>query len=617
MSHSSQGDVLSTLTDSERQRVHEFRQVTSLDDVDVAISVLQSKQWNLQQAVQAFFEPGYVDQLVESASADADDMLTAAAASSPTSGDNSSGSNSTPGPAATSTPETQASGSQLRQRVTSTRTADSAAAAATDATGSGSHRHSRSSNSNITRPSFRWLPLLTWPFWLSWRVSMYVARVLLSLLGQQRIAGEGVPDGLGDQTHTPASSSAALLGSSSPSPDPAGRVLDDAAQFKLDFEEQFGTAHPPFFQGTYARALEAARREFKYLVVVLWSREHDDSSIVGQALTHPDLATYLSQARFIVWMGDVSRSEASHVADALAASAYPFIALAALKFQALPGASAGLNGRFRLQVVSRIDGIPHPETTATAALGSSSSARSSLDNAPSDNADGVARSLLGLISGPVERHDQALNAARREQEDRDAARRLREQQDEAYQASLAQDRERERRAREQEEMARIEREQEEQRRREEERLKELCVRWKWATFARLQREDSADQAADSEMGKLNLRLENGQRIVRQFPGCTTMQQLFDFVETRDVAREWEANKTTPYGDGIDAIVIPEGYEHEYDFVLVSQYPRVVFDDRTLGLKEALSAKRMWPSATLIVEPIFENDDSDDDSESKA
>ncbi|KAJ1966094.1 Ubx domain-containing protein [Dipsacomyces acuminosporus] len=612
MSDLAQGDALSRLTDSERQRVHEFCQVTRADDLDLAISVLQSKQWDLQQAIQAFFEPGYVDQLLESTHAEADDVLTAAAAASPTSP-------ISPGSASTG-PDTQAlSGSQLRQRTASVRNGGLIAAAVTD-TNTVSTAESRRirRTTGVAQPSFRWLPLLTWPFWLSWKVSMYVVRMLLSQVGQQRIAGEGVPGGFRDQTPANASSSAALLGSPAQNPDPAVHALDDAARFKLAFEEQFGTHHPPFFQGTYARALEAARREFKYLVVVLWSKEHDDSNLIGQALTNPDLVSFLSESRFIVWMGDVSCGEAAHVADTLSASAYPFIALAALKFQTLPGASSGLNGRFRLQVVSRIDGLPHPEATssahATDAAVPASARPSADDDTGPDSVDGIARSLLRLISGPVERHDQALNAARREQENRDAVRRLREQQDEAYQASLARDRERERQAREQAEGERIAQEQEEAQRREEERLKEISERWKWATFARLQHEEKAsEQKQDKgEMGKLNLRLESGKRIVKMFPANATMQQLFDFVETREVASQWEEAKTTPYGSDVDAIQSPEGYQHEYDFILVSQFPRVVFEDRSVGLKEALSAKGMWPSATLIVEPIFENEDEDED-----
>ncbi|KAJ1998736.1 hypothetical protein GGI04_004874, partial [Coemansia thaxteri] len=90
-------------------------------------------------------------------------------------------------------------------------------------------------------------------------------------------------------------------------------------------------------------------------------------------------------------------------------------------------------------------------------------------------------------------------------------------------------------------------------------------------------------------------------------------RLFDFVETRAVASEWEARKETPYGPDLHSVEFPEGYEHDYDFVLVSQFPRVVFGDKRAILKSALQAKSMWPSATLIVEPIFESDSDSDNN----
>ncbi|ORX69643.1 hypothetical protein DL89DRAFT_267829 [Linderina pennispora] len=592
---------LEQLTDSEKQRVHNFREVTSVDDVGLAIDVLRSKEWNLEQAIQAFFEPGYVNTLVESSQAEVDDELSAAAtaSSSQTQAPVAGGASSSRATAATR------GESQLRQRTQSDRSSQTRNDG-TSADDGLEQRRRAAHNCRAVKPAFGWMPLFTWPFSLSWRVTLYFVKLVLSLVGQQRIADEGVPGGHFDGASIPASSSStALLGQRGETPDSGSHgPLDDAAQLAATFESQFGTAHPPFFHGTYAQALDVARREFKYLVVVLWSMEHDDSAAMGQVLTHPDIVSYLSQPRFVLWMGDVTRSEAYHVASTLQAAAYPFIALAALKFQTTAGSVAGLSGRFRLQVVTRIDGLPSADTVSSDAQ--------TADNGLPPHVNGVTRSLLSLISGPVERHDQALNAARREQEERDAARRLREQQDEAYHASLARDREREREAQEQAERDRAEKEQEQERKLQEQKHEEALCKWRWATLAQILREeqDTADASVSSGGCKLNLRLDNGHRIVKVFPEDATMQQLFDFVETREVAGEWDASKTTPFGDDIDAIDPPTDYKHEYEFSLVSQFPRVVFDDRTVGLKEALTPHRLWPTASLIVEPKFENEDDE-------
>ncbi|KAJ2891502.1 Ubx domain-containing protein, partial [Coemansia aciculifera] len=163
---------------------------------------------------------------------------------------------------------------------------------------------------------------------------------------------------------------------------------------------------------------------------------------------------------------------------------------------------------------------------------------------------------------------------------------------------------REAEARALEEEQRIERQKEEDRERETQRVEELRRQWRWATFARLQLEEEKDDGK-GDVCRLNLRLENGSRIVHKFPAGMLLQRLFDFVETRDVAGEWETSKESPYGGELRCILAPESYKHEYDFVLVSQFPRVVFADRQAVLKDALVASGMWPSASLIVEPLFE------------
>ncbi|KAJ1993471.1 Ubx domain-containing protein [Coemansia umbellata] len=388
----------------------------------------------------------------------------------------------------------------------------------------------------------------------------------LSAVGLRRIAAAGIPEG-------------------------SGESADDAVQFQRYFESLFGNTHPQFFSGSYARALEAARRELKYLVVVLWSKEHDDSEIFGQALASPQLVDYLNDPRFIVWAGDISRSEASSVAAKLDAAAYPFIALTALKPQ--PFSSSG--SRFRMQIVAKIGGLPS-----------------------ANGLDSLIRDIIRCINGPVELNEQALLAARREQQERETERMLRDQQNAAYEASLARDRERESAAREKEERERAEREEEEKRQREFARMDELRTQWRWATLARLLREEENDAASGElpkgAVGKFNIRLEDGTRVIKAFSANATMRHIFDFIETRQVAKEWEAQKTTPFGDDLQEVQLPEGYTHEYDFALVSQFPRAVFGDTSTVLREAMSAKGLWPSATLIVEPVFEPENNEDKSD---
>ncbi|KAJ2492756.1 Ubx domain-containing protein [Coemansia sp. RSA 2050] len=564
MSEVGDDSTLDRLTDDERKQLNEFCEVTGSEDLGLAISVLKATQWNLQSALHEFYEPSSPTQSPLEPTLDNEDYVHQSAGAS------------------------QPAESQLRRRGPRVLSDTIDSEDDSEPRLSNSQQISTASGLVVRAPAFSWVPLVTWPLVLPWRISMGIVQLLLSLLGLRRIANDGVPRDDASERASPLAQQSA--GSRGPA------AAGDARDFRIFFEEMFGASHPPFFAGTYTRALEAAHREARHLLLVLWSTEHDDAETMGRVLTHPDVVAYLSQPQFIVWAGNVARSEAFQVASTLEVAAFPFIALAALKSQSRLGTAAGEQPQ--LQVVARIDGLPKPSTM--------------LSETPVSEYDSLARFLCNLVRDSIAQHEAELLMVRREQGAREAERQLREQQNAAYEASLARDRKREAEARVRKEAQRIERQREEDRLREEQRASELRKQWQWATFARLWLEEEREATADgSSVCKLNLRLENGRRVVRAFPAGVKMQRLFDFVETRDVASEWESHGETPYGSDLHAVSPPEGYTHEYDFVLVSQFPRVVFADRQAILKDALVASGMWPAATLIVEPLFEPDDDDD------
>ncbi|KAJ2500133.1 Ubx domain-containing protein [Coemansia sp. RSA 1972] len=522
--------ALEGLSDSQRQSLHEFSQVTNAN-LDLAVRVLASRQWNTQQAIQMYYEPGYADGLQKSDSAQEavkDDV-----------------------------------GEGLRRRggEPSGRGRDTQSNGPSES-GSGHNAEGsrrKPEDSASKRPQFAITPLLVWPFVLMLRLAMLAAATLLRMLGIRRIASAGVPN----QT-----------------------TLTD--NFEHHFEAHYGLDHPPFFHGTLADAQTAALRDQKYIVLVLWSKEHDDADVFGRALAHPDVVACLTHERFIVWPGDLTQSDAYAAASDSGATHFPSISVL--------GPCAQSTGQPRLELLARMRN--GPQTTSA-----------------------MAQSLVSFITRVVTSRDSIMRAMRREQEEREAERRLRAQQNAAYEASLARDRERDReqreqnaRAKEEEEKAREqqvkereERDKEERRMREEQVLDGQRTQWRWAKLAQIHSE-SATELANTDTAKLSLRLENGSRIVHSFARDSTMQHVFDFVETRGVADEWAALGVTPYGTDLAQITAPAGYTHTYEFALVSQFPRVVFDDRRATLHTALSACGLWPSAVLIAEPLFEPED---------
>jgi len=90
-------------------------------------------------------------------------------------------------------------------------------------------------------------------------------------------------------------------------------------------------------------------------------------------------------------------------------------------------------------------------------------------------------------------------------------------------------------------------------------------------------------------------LPSGERIVRKFTSDTSIEDLYAFVECHDVP---EDNGSTSMANK------PVGYEHHYQFNLVSPMPRMVYDLDSGGTLGA----RIGRSGNLIVEPIFDEDD---------
>ncbi|KAJ3191565.1 hypothetical protein HK101_007603, partial [Irineochytrium annulatum] len=432
---------LDALNDDQRAVLQSFQSVTEIDDVERATDILVSHSWVLEAAVQSFYE--------EAANDDPP--------SPPPVGASSSSSSTEP--------------NGVRRRV---------GKGTVPATGSGNGGGSGSGDGVVSpatgppppppgrrngaggQPVAR-LTLfqkLTYPITLGLHVAWVIFSFTVSLL----------PFQIFQRPRRRAPSARRRNHSTDPQA--------AAARFLLDFEHLYGTAHPEFFQGTYSQALDVAKRELRYLLVILQSSEHDDTDEFNRTtLTSGELLTFLLERNCLVWAGDVKESESFQVSNVLLATRYPFAALIA------PQGS-------RMVVVDRLEGPTPP--------------------------DRLVRSLRSHMT----RVDSNLQAIRADRERQDQARSIRSQQDQAYQASLRADQEKERKAREERE--RKEREREEEERVEREREERIEARRQRKIYLK---EHMAEEppASEKEVAKLSLRLPDGARFVRRFRASDTIQ----------------------------------------------------------------------------------------------
>ncbi|KAJ5331572.1 hypothetical protein N7476_001355 [Penicillium atrosanguineum] len=331
---------------------------------------------------------------------------------------------------------------------------------------------------------------------------------------------------------------------------------DTAARFIREFEEEYGSPSVPFLENGYNMALEKAHRDLKFLLVVLISPEHDETSgWVQDTLLAPEVVEFINdpQNNLLVWGGNVRDSEAYQVANSLRCTKFPFVALTVHT----PNVSSTA-----MSVVSRIAG-----TTA-----------------PSEFVNRL-RTAISTNQEPLER----IRATRAEQQ---ASRSLREEQDSAYERSLAIDRERARQRREAEAARQREEQEAAERQAAEEKREHDIAQWKLWRAQSISAEPGTDV---KDAVRVSVRLPSGERIMRRFAPEADIEEIYAVVECYEVLQD-EARPTD--------VVEPENFKHTYGFSLVSPMPRTVY-----GVAEGGSIRdKIGRGGNLLVEPIEEDDE---------
>lgn len=358
-----------------------------------------------------------------------------------------------------------------------------------------------------------------------------------------------------------------------------------AARIIRSFEEAYGLTGLKFFEGGFTQAFELAKSQFKFLVVIIQSDEHDLTAPFNrQVLTDPRVVELLNRNDVIVWLGNVQNSEGLQVADALRCTLFPFAQLIA----------------------------PFPRSSTSFALVMKTLATIQGETDPMQ--------FISTLEEKMEAHSPTIMSLVLDRQERETDRRLRDEQNAAYERSLAADRERERLAREtaareeQEERDRLAREQRESAEREkiahekrvlrEERQRNVTA-WKLWRVGQLGPEfDSATERP----ARISIRMPSGKPIVRKFSANQTIEDIYAFVQCYDLLND--PTVVAKLSEGSSPPSPPSGYVHKYSFELASTLPRrVLAPDATVKIGDD---KSVWPSASLVVEVSDDDDEVDED-----
>lgn len=342
---------------------------------------------------------------------------------------------------------------------------------------------------------------------------------------------------------------------------------DTAARFMREFEEEYGVTHGtvPFHEGGYAQAFDIAKRELKYLLVILLSPEHDDTApFVRETLLSPDFIQFVKQPsnNIILWAGTVQDAEAYQVASALNVTKFPYVSL--------------------------ICHTPSVSQTAMSKVVTSAGPIS-------------ARDLMSKLQVAIQNQTEALERVRRQRQEQQASRNLRQEQQSAYERSLAQDREKARIKKE--EAAVQEKAEREERERAEQKASEARKAAQWRRW-RMQTIPPEPDADVKDAVRMSIRLPSSERVIRKFRADADLEELYAFVECYDILHS-EAEEVSE-----KEVSEPAEYEHEYKFRLVSPMPREVYD-----LEKGGSIRdRIGRSGNLIVEKVLGEDDEEEEEE---
>jgi FAS-associated factor 2 len=346
---------------------------------------------------------------------------------------------------------------------------------------------------------------------------------------------------------------------------------DTAARFIREFSEEYGENSLPFHEGGYASAFDLAKKELKYLLVILLAPEHDlTPPFCTSTLLDPSVISFLRDPtnNVILWAGSIADAEPYAVSAALNCTKHPFSALVVHT----PSAGAGAMG-----IAARLAGPLSPAV------------------------------YLRKLRAAMAAHGEALGRARAQRAEQNASRSIRSEQDSAYERSLAVDRERKRKV----EAEKKEKEREEkaalEARARAERYQGNLNEWRRWRARRVAAEPAPDAPA-KDVVRISLRLPSAERVVRRFHAGDSIEEVYAFVECYDIL---SASSGEGEGKGEqEEADVDDDFTHTYTFRLVSPMPREVFDVKDGGS----IGQRVGRSGNLIVEAISEEDDDDDEDD---
>lgn len=313
-------------------------------------------------------------------------------------------------------------------------------------------------------------------------------------------------------------------------------VTPNSYTFNSLYDKDNGTLAPTFLKTKYPDLLQGISEQGTFGIIYLHDALLDNPlEYVNEILCSESFVNLVQKFQTLLWFGSIQSSDALQVANSLNIRKFPFLGILWLK-------NSGTVELIYKQEGPLDAGSYNPQT---------------IDNL-------LAKRYPTLINIRQQRQNQEME------------RLIRDQQDSRFEESLRRDQERD-----EQRNAEIEREHIQT---ENRRLEKEWLLWRKAQLKPKPVGDMTDKC------NIAIRL-NGDRLIRKFDSSLRIEEIYAYVE---LYRTDMLNSDETYQNGNEP---PLGYEHNFNFKLMSLVPRKELDLNTIIRDESA----IYPSGNVVVE----------------
>ncbi|CAH8484414.1 unnamed protein product [Heterobilharzia americana] len=280
-------------------------------------------------------------------------------------------------------------------------------------------------------------------------------------------------------------------------------------------ENSTSSTFPPFYEGSYADAVQEAKRSLRFLIVYLHGDSHEDTHrFCKETLQSEDVLRFLRNSdELLFWGCNIESPEGYRVSRTLREHTYPFIGVIGLTN--IPISENGIysGSSTRMALLGRIEGALEPSE------------------------------LVNQLNSILNEHQTAIVTARLDRNEREINAQLRREQDLAYEASLAEDRAKVAAREAQQRNAALEAEQQAREAKRKEDLHNAHHKRKLVWQRRLPPQPMFQEGSSVQ---LSFKMPQGSRVSRVFDVNDSTKMLYYFVLSQeDAPLEFEIQSNFP------------------------------------------------------------------------